>query len=108
MDYATATLPPPPYVEPVPPPAADPRFAQPEYILRRRIMVLLGSAIDVHDGAGRPALFCQGKAFRLKEDLRIYGDETKRRELLSVRARQIMDFSGAYDVVDSSAGDLIG
>jgi uncharacterized protein YxjI len=107
MDADYINMPPPPSVAAAPA-AADQRFAQSEYIIRRRIMVLLGSAIDVQDGAGRQALFCQGKAFRLKEDLRIYADETKKQELLSVQARQVLDFSGAYDVTDRVTGELVG
>jgi hypothetical protein len=46
--------------------------------------------------------------FRLREDIRVYGDENKSQEVLSIQARQIMDFSAAYDVVDSAMNQKVG
>jgi hypothetical protein len=46
--------------------------------------------------------------FKLKEDIRLYSDETKSQELLQIKARQIIDFSAAYDVIDSATGQKIG
>ncbi len=48
------------------------------------------------------------KAFKLKEDIRLYTDETMTAELISIQARKILDFSAAYDVVDSATGRKIG
>ena len=45
--------------------------------------------------------------FELKEDIRVYSDETDT-ELLFIRARQILDFSAAYDSVDSQMGTKSG
>lgn len=86
----------------------DSRFAQPEYIVRKRMLVLLGSAIDITTPDGAPVLFCQQKAFRLREDIRIYSDQYKTEELLWIQARQILDFSGAYDVTWAPTGDWLG
>jgi hypothetical protein len=46
--------------------------------------------------------------FRLREDIRVYADELKTQELLTIKARQIIDFSAAYDVIDSAAGEKVG
>jgi hypothetical protein len=86
----------------------DPRFQHPEYIVRKRMLVLLGSAIDIVSPGGAPVLFCQQKAFRLREDIRIYSDQSKSEELLWIQARQILDFSGAYDVTWSPTGEHLG
>jgi len=53
-------------------------------------------------------LFSRQKAFKLKEDIRIYSDDTEREERMLIKARQIIDFSAAYDVVDSRSGVKIG
>jgi uncharacterized protein YxjI len=46
--------------------------------------------------------------FKLREDIRVYSDESKSQEILSIKARQILDFSAAYDVVDTQAGAQVG
>ena len=46
-------------------------------------------------------MFSEQKMFRLREDIRVYDSEDKSREVLNIKARQIMDFSAAYDVVDT-------
>jgi hypothetical protein len=49
-------------------------------------------------------LFSEQKMFKLREDIRVYSDEAKTQEVLAIKARQIMDFSAAYDVVESATG----
>jgi len=48
------------------------------------------------------------KAFKLKEDITVYGDESKNVELMKIKARSIIDFSAAYDVTDANTGSKIG
>lgn len=83
-------------------------FAADRYIVSRKVFKLVGGAFYVRDTAGNLAAFSEQKAFKLKEDIRIYADETKSAEIMSIAARRIMDFSAAYDVVDSCTGLKIG
>jgi hypothetical protein len=53
-------------------------------------------------------MFSEQKMFRLREDIRVYSDESKSQEVLSIKARQIMDFSAAYDVVDTALNQKVG
>jgi len=53
-------------------------------------------------------LFSEQKMFRLREDIRVYSDESKMQEVLTTKARQIIDFSAAYDVMDSLTGEKVG
>ena len=46
--------------------------------------------------------------FKLREDIRVFSDESKSQEVLMIKARQFIDFSAAYDVVDSATGQKIG
>ncbi|MEC9031378.1 MAG: hypothetical protein VYB15_05820, partial [Planctomycetota bacterium] len=48
------------------------------------------------------------KAFKLKEDIRVFSDESMSSERLVVKARSIIDFGAAYDVVDSESGEKLG
>ena len=86
---------------------ADP-YAEDDYLIRRKILTIFGAKFHVYDSAGQVILFSRQKAFKLKEDIRIYGDETEREERMLIKARQIIDFSAAYDVVDSRSGAKIG
>ena len=70
------------------------------YTLRRQIIALTGK-IRIY--APERKLFCyaEQKMFRLREDIRVYEDDTKRSKLLIIQARQILDFAASYDVLDS-------
>lgn len=86
---------------------SDP-YAQDEYLIRRKILTIFGAKFHVYDSQGQVILFSRQKAFKLKEDIRIYSDDTEREERMLIKARQIIDFSAAYDVVDSRSGAKIG
>jgi hypothetical protein len=62
----------------------------------------------IFDPMNKLVMFSEQKMFRLREDIRVYGDESKSREVLSVKARQIVDFSAAYDVVDTEMNQKVG
>lgn len=79
-----------------------------EYVIRRKIFTLLGAKFHVYDRNDRLIGYSQQKAFKLKEDLRIFTDESKSQELLSINARSVIDFGAAYDVTDSATGRKIG
>lgn len=84
------------------------RYAHNKYLLRRQMLKLLGSAFRIYDPAGNLVFYVQQKAFKLKEDIRVYADEGKTTEMLCISARQIMDFNAAYDVQDSLTGQKVG
>jgi hypothetical protein len=75
---------------------------------RRKIFVLAGAKIDVADQqSGTGVGFVKMKAFKLKEDIRLFADETKTQELLTIQARQIIDFGATYDVSDPQSGSKL-
>ncbi len=78
------------------------------YTIRRKILTILGAKFHVYRPDGSVAAFSKQKAFKLKEDIRLFTDETMATELLSIQARQIIDFAAAYDVVDSAEGRKLG
>lgn len=61
------------------PNTSDPndRYGFTHYEIKRQVMKLLGAAIRIHGGYGQLAFFVEQKAFKLKEDIRIYADEAK-------------------------------
>jgi hypothetical protein len=78
------------------------------YTIRRKVLTILGQKFHVFDGNGDLIGFSKQKAFKLKEDIRFYADESMTEEKLLIQARQVIDFAAAYDVVDSSTGQKIG
>ncbi|NQX58088.1 hypothetical protein [Paenibacillus qinlingensis] len=84
------------------------KFNQQRFIVRKQILSLVGAKIDIFDKDERAILFSKMKAFKLKEDIRIYGDETMQTELISIQARSVIDFSSIFDVVDVETGHKVG
>jgi len=83
-------------------------YHQDEYLIRRKIFKLFGAAFHIYDNAGNLAFYSKQKAFKLKEDIRIYGDEAMTSELLIIKARGIIDLGMTYDVIDSATDTAIG
>ena len=86
----------------------DPRFAHDSYMIRRKVFKIFGGEFSVFDDAGNLVLFSKQKAFKIREDIRVYADKQQTTELLYIQARKIIDFSSAYDVIDSASGAKIG
>src|SRR5512147_2887165 len=78
-----------------------------QYLLKRQVFALTGK-LRFYDPQGELMLFCEQKMFKLREDIRVYADENKTQEVLSIKARQIVDFSAAYDVVDTALNQKVG
>jgi len=84
-----------------------PAFQHNHYLLKRQVFALTGK-FRLYAPSGELVLYSQQKMFRLREDIRVYSDEERSHELLYIQARQIIDFSAAYDVVDSTTGVKVG
>jgi len=82
-------------------------FQHPNYLLKRQAIALTGK-FRFYDPMGNLVLFSEQKMFKLREDIRVYADENKTQEVLSIKARQILDFSASYDVVDSALNQKVG
>jgi hypothetical protein len=78
------------------------------YRIRRKVFTIFGASFHVYGPADELLGFSRQKAFRLREDIRIYADESKAVEVLTIHARQIVDFSAAYDVLDAREGKKVG
>ena len=82
-------------------------FMHKSYLLKRQAIAMTGK-FRVYDPSGQLVLFSEQKMFKLREDIRVYSDESKMQEVLSIKARQIVDFSAAYDVVDATNNEHVG
>ena len=82
-------------------------FQHPNYVLKRQALALTGK-FRFYDPLGNLVMFSEQKMFKWREDIRVYADENKTQEVLSIKARQIVDFSAAYDVVDTASDQKVG
>ncbi|MEN6521889.1 MAG: hypothetical protein ABFD46_12160 [Armatimonadota bacterium] len=87
----------------------DNPFSYNKYLVRRQFMKLFGATLRFYALPNQSlAFFVSMKAFKLKEDIRVYTDEQKRQEVLVIKARNIIDFSSAYDVWDPMKNEKVG
>jgi uncharacterized protein YxjI len=86
----------------------DGRFSATNYLIRRKILKLVGKSFYVEAPEGNVILYADMKAFKLKEDIRLYTGEDKSQEVLRIGARNILDVSATYDIFDSATNTKIG
>ncbi|MFY9610797.1 MAG: hypothetical protein WAU45_19565 [Blastocatellia bacterium] len=84
------------------------RFEHNNYLVRRKVLKLFGGSFYVYDPAGQVVLFASMKAFKLKEDIRLYTGEDMQMELLLIAARRVLDISAEYDVTDTQTREKVG
>jgi len=78
------------------------------YVIRRKFLKLFGNEFRVFDPTQKEILFSRQKAFKLREDIRVWTGEDMQTEVLWIQARQIVDFSAAYDVIDATTNQKVG
>ena len=79
-----------------------------QYLIREKFWGIFGNKFWFEDVNEKRYGFCEQKRFKLKEDIRIYMDESKSHEWLKIKQKQIVDAWGGYDIVDSQSGEHIG
>jgi uncharacterized protein YxjI len=85
----------------------NPAFENDRYLLKRQVFALTGK-LRFYNPQEQLVLYVEQKMFRLREDIRIYNDESKSQEVLLIKARNIIDFNAAYDVVDPAYNQKVG
>ncbi len=85
-----------------------PAFQHKRYLFRRKFFKIFGAAFHVYDEDNNLVFYAKQKAFKLKEDFRVYSDESETEELLVIKTPQILDFSATYYVFDPTADEVVG
>lgn len=85
-----------------------PAFSHRQYLFRRKFFKLFGAAFHVYDPAGNVVFYSKQKAFKLKEDFRVYSREDQQEELLAITTPHIIDLGATYYVKDSTTGEDVG
>ena len=85
------------------------QYTYDKYFAKKSFWKFFGGEIRIFDENKQNLLFfVKQKAFKLKEDITVYSDESMSSEILKIKARSIIDFSAAYDVVDVSSNEKMG
>ena len=79
-----------------------------QYMIREKFWKIFGNKFWFEDVNEKRYGFCEQKRFKLKEDIRIYVDESKSQEWLKIKQKQMVDAWGGYDIMDSVSGEHIG
>jgi uncharacterized protein YxjI len=63
--------------------------------------------MSIADAQGAPLFYVRQQLFRLKEVINVYADASRSRELFTIKADRIIDFSARYNFTDAN-GMMIG
>lgn len=70
-------------------------------------LLALASQIRINDADGQLLGYVKQKLFKLKEDIRVYTDDSQTNQIFGIRADRILDFSAKYNFTDRG-GNLLG
>lgn len=101
---------PPPVLVNQPPPtlALDRTLTQDQYVLKRKLLKLIGGQFNIYDGSGAQVLQANQKGFKLKEEITVCGGPDFKQALFGIYARQVIDLGATYDVRDLQTNAPIG
>ena len=89
----------------------DERFAHDAFFIDQLIRPIANlyriSTLGSDGGPGQPVAFVRQKKLSIREDIRFFADESETDELFRMKARQVFDIRGRYDVT-SPKGERIG
>ena len=68
----------------------------------------LASDFNITDRNGNYVAYVRQKMFRLKEDIIVFSDESRTKELFNIKANQWIDFNASYMMIDLLTGKKFG
>jgi hypothetical protein len=69
-------------------------------------IVAIAPQIFVNDAQGSPICYIKQKLFKFKEDIRVFSDSSKSRQIASIKANKIIDWSARYFFTDPQGNDI--
>ncbi len=82
-------------------------FDRDTFVARQK-MASMAPAFFLRDEDGAPLAYLRQEMFSLKDDIRVFTDESQTQELLRIRGRKVLDFGAAFDVTDSALDQKVG
>lgn len=86
----------------------DERYKYDSYMIRKKVLKIIGASFHIYNPNGGLEFYVNQKGFKLKEDIRIFTGEDMSNEILSIKARNILDISATYDVYETATGEKVG
>jgi hypothetical protein len=71
-------------------------------------LIALAPRIIVTDASGQQVAYVHQKVWNLREDIRIFTDESKSHEVFRINADRILDIRAKYSFTDSANGQSLG
>ncbi|MBN1336679.1 MAG: hypothetical protein JXB39_12045 [Deltaproteobacteria bacterium] len=78
------------------------------FVARRAFFKIFGAAFRIYGPEGNLKFYVRQRAFRLREQITVYANETRKQALLGIQARQMLDVSATFDVIDLATGETVG
>jgi len=69
-------------------------------------IVAVAPQIFVHDAQGGSICYVKQKLFKFKEDIQVFSDESKSRQIASIKANKVLDWSARYFFTDNEGNDV--
>lgn len=69
-------------------------------------IVALAPQVFVNDAQGAPVCYVKQKMFKLKEDIQVFTDSSKSRQIASIRANKVIDWSARYYFTDGEGTEI--
>lgn len=79
-----------------------------KFTIRKKVLSLMGAEFSVMDEQDNVVLYAKQKAFKFKEDVRLYTSKDMTEEVITIHARNIIDISATYDILDAKSGKSLG
>ncbi len=95
-------------VGPKPSARINPDIFQQDFFVARHKILSFAPKLYIWDQVGCTLAFVRQRVFALRDDVRVFTDETQSFELLRIKGRNIIDFGAAFDVMDSLNGQKAG
>ena len=77
------------------------------YKIRKKV-VAIANQYWIEDGRGTQLGYSRQKIIRIKEDIRIFSDDSMTREVFRIKQENIGDAWGTFDVIDSATEAVVG
>lgn len=86
---------------------APPRWQHRRFTIQEKVLTL-GRQLRVLTSDGTMVGFARQKMFKLREDIRVYADESQQQEVLLLRATKVLEFNANFEVVDPTTQEHLG
>ena len=77
------------------------------YRIRKKI-VAIANQYWIEDQQGNSLGYTKQKLIRIKEDIRVYSDESLSTEVFKIKQEQIVDMWGTFAIIDSASDVCVG